>query len=345
LLLFNNLLLVALALVVLWGVVYPIMTAAFTDSRISIEKPWYDFFAAAFGLPLTFLLAFAPAIAWRGTPVRRVLAFMAWPLALSLALGAVLIATGVADHPAGIAAVSLGVLVLAGVVADLVRALRSHRLAHDHEHHLRSVRAVLVRRRRRWGAWLAHAGIALVVIAVAGTAWTTSRTRELHTGEGVRVGSYELTYRSVERERAGAAMRTRVVFDVRRHGDDLGKLRAGRDFHPASGEVSNEVGIRHDWLRAQDLFVTVDRLTEDGVVRAKFLVNPLVPLLWIAGLVTVLGALLAALPDDRSRARGDRNPRSGVEAPQDAVHELRNGTAAPRELLSGLRGAPRRPSP
>jgi len=337
LLLFNNLLLVALALVVLWGVVYPILTAAFTDQRISLEKPWYDFFATAFGLPLLFLVAFAPVVAWQGTPIRRVLRSMVVPLLASLALGAVLIAFGLGSSVAGIAAASLGMLVIAGIAADVARSLRARRAVAPDQTRLARTRHVVVRNRRRFGAWIAHAGIALVVVAIAGGAWVEETSAELTVGESFTVGSYELTYREVERERNGARMRTRAAFDVTRDGSDLGTLRAGRDFHPASGEVSNEVGIRHDLVHMHDLFVTVDRLTEDGVVRVQSFVNPLVPLLWLAGILTALGGVIAAWPDAR-RGRPDRNLDAGVEHDNDAVHELRNGTAAPRELLSGLRG-------
>lgn len=144
-------------------------------------------------------------------------------------------------------------------------------------------------------------------------------------------------------------MHTRAVFTVWRGDDRLGTLRAGRDFYPASAQVSNEVGIRRDWLRAQDLFVTVDRLTEDGVVRAKVLVNPLVPLLWFAGILLAVGAALAGWPERASVLRAtdldDRNTHERVPSDLDAVHELRNRAAAPRELLSSMRGAPRRPGP
>lgn len=47
-LLFNNLLLVALALTVLWGVLFPILTAGFGGQRISLQEPWFEFFAKAF---------------------------------------------------------------------------------------------------------------------------------------------------------------------------------------------------------------------------------------------------------------------------------------------------------
>ncbi len=339
LLLFNNLLLVALALVVLWGVVYPILTAAFIDQRISLEQPWYNFFAVAFGLPLLALLAFAPFVAWQGTPLGRAARSLAVPTAAALAVAAVLLVAGLGSSPAGVLAVALGVLVIAGIAADLRRALLARRELHPDHAAVARVRHVLVRNRRRWGAWLAHAGIALLVVAIAGGAWSSKDSGELRRGDVLELGSYRLEYVGVERERRGASMRTRARFEVTRGGDRIGELRAGRDFHPASGEVSNEVGIRHDWLRMHDLFVTVDRLTEDGVAQVQAFVNPLVPLLWLAGLLTALGGLVAGWPERAGRGgRADTNGAGGVEAPQDAVHELRNGAAAPGELLSGVRG-------
>jgi cytochrome c-type biogenesis protein CcmF len=333
LLLFNNLLLVALALVVLWGVIYPILTAAFAGQRISLEEPWYDFFATAFGLPLLALVAFAPFVAWRGTPPRRVLRSITVPLLASLALGIVLIVLGLGSSPAAIAACCLAMLVIAGIAADVRRTARSRRDARPEE--ARATRAVhvLLRHRRRWGGWLAHAGIALLIVAVAGSAWDQSRSAELRTGDVLRIGDYELTYTEVVRERRGASMRTAATFDVVRSGRDLGQMRAGRDFHPASGEVSNEVGIRHDWLRMHDLMVTVDRLTEDGVAQVQVHVNPLVPLLWVAGMLVALGGTVAGWPvrrRPRSGGKFDTNASAGVEPSHDAVHELRNRAAAPR---------------
>src|SRR5438309_5755576 len=56
--LYNNLLLVALALTILWGVVYPLLTQAVNGETRSVSKPYYDFFLHSFGLPLLLLLGF-----------------------------------------------------------------------------------------------------------------------------------------------------------------------------------------------------------------------------------------------------------------------------------------------
>jgi cytochrome c biogenesis factor len=57
--------------------------------------------------------------------------------------------------------------------------------------------------------------------------------------------------------------------------------------------------VHRDWLHAQDLFVTVDRITEDGTFQVVVLVNQMLPLLWLGGLITIVGALIVAVPGRR----------------------------------------------
>ena len=78
--------------------------------------------------------------------------------------------------------------------------------------------------------------------------------------------------------------------------------RVGGYFAP--GETpSNEVAIRTDWLRAEDLFVIGDQFNADGSVVVKVFVNPLVNLIWLAGIVFLLGSVVTMWPDAREQAR------------------------------------------
>jgi cytochrome c-type biogenesis protein CcmF len=63
--LYNNLFLVALALTVLWGVVYPLVSEAVRGVAVTVGAPYYDFFAIAFGLPIVLLMGVGPLVAWR----------------------------------------------------------------------------------------------------------------------------------------------------------------------------------------------------------------------------------------------------------------------------------------
>lgn len=55
---------------------------------------------------------------------------------------------------------------------------------------------------------------------------------------------------------------------------------------------SNAVAIRTDWRRAEDLFVIGDEFYRDGSVDLKVVVNPLVDLIWLAGVVFLLGSIV-----------------------------------------------------
>ena len=77
----------------------------------------------------------------------------------------------------------------------------------------------------------------------------------------------------------------RAQLEVSRDGTPLGRLDPGKNRYFAEQQTSNEVAIRSDWLRAEDLFVIADRFNDDGTVWLKVLVNPLVNLIWVAGFV------------------------------------------------------------
>jgi cytochrome c biogenesis factor len=78
---------------------------------------------------------------------------------------------------------------------------------------------------------------------------------------------------------------------------------AGKNRYPVEGQDSNEVAIRTDWVRAEDLFVIGEQFNADGSVVLKVLVNPLVDLIWLAGFVFLLGSLIAMWPDELEQRR------------------------------------------
>src|SRR6059058_3226201 len=90
--LYNNLLLVALALTILWGVIYPLLSQAVTGEAATVSKPYYNFFLHTFGLPLLLLMGIGPLVAWRRASLRALGRTFLWPLSAALAAGVVLLA-------------------------------------------------------------------------------------------------------------------------------------------------------------------------------------------------------------------------------------------------------------
>src|SRR6266511_1422953 len=77
--LYNNLLLVALCLTILWGVTFPILSEAVRGEQITVGAPYYNFFLSVFGLPLLLLMGIGPLVAWRRASLRSLGRSFAWP--------------------------------------------------------------------------------------------------------------------------------------------------------------------------------------------------------------------------------------------------------------------------
>src|SRR5215211_6385270 len=84
--LYNNLLLVALCLTILWGVVFPILSEAVRGETATVGPPYYNFFLRAFGLPLLLLMGIGPLVAWRRASLRSLGRSFAWPAGIAVAV-------------------------------------------------------------------------------------------------------------------------------------------------------------------------------------------------------------------------------------------------------------------
>jgi cytochrome c-type biogenesis protein CcmF len=159
------------------------------------------------------------------------------------------------------------------------------------------------RNRRRYGGYVVHAAIVLLLIGAIGIGgFSTTREVELSPGERVDVAGYSLRYVGPEQRRAANAQELRARLAVSRDGESLGTITPGKNRYFVEQQTSNEVAIRPDLLRAEDLFVIADEFRGDGVF-LKVIVNPLVNLIWLAGFVFVLGSVVAMWPDAREARR------------------------------------------
>src|SRR5918999_4083495 len=132
--LYNNLLLVAFCLTILWGVLYPILTEALRGEPITVGPPYYNFFLQAFGLPLLLLMGIGPLIAWRRASLRGLGRTFAWPAGVALACGALLVAAGAGSSIPGLVGYTFCAFVLASIALEFARGTRArHALASGSE--------------------------------------------------------------------------------------------------------------------------------------------------------------------------------------------------------------------
>jgi cytochrome c-type biogenesis protein CcmF len=300
--LYNNLLLIAFTLTVLWGVAFPLISEAVRGEKITVGPPYFDFFLRVFGLPLLLLMGIGPLVAWRRTSLRALGTSLLWPFGLAVAAGVALLALGAGSNVGGVVAYTFAIFVFAAIALEFIRGTKA-RKALGEQTWLGAFSSLVGRNRRRYGGYIVHAAILLLAIGIAGGAYGATKVQHLRPGDTMSIRGYKLTYLGAVARNGPNDVEERARLAVSRGGDNLGVLMAGKNRYPAEGQVSNEVAIHSDWLRAQDLFVIGDQFNKDGSVVLKVLVNPLVDLVWLAGIVFLLGSLIAMWPDPREQRR------------------------------------------
>ncbi|MEA2409119.1 MAG: cytochrome c-type biosis protein CcmF [Thermoleophilaceae bacterium] len=271
--LLNNLVLVGLCLVIMWGTFFPLISEAITGTEASVGPPWFNRLVTPLALVLVLLTGIGPVLAWRRfTPaaLRRVL----WPpvSAAALALVLLLAFTNAADSPASLAMFCLVAFVLTVVSMELARGTKARRTMTG-ESWPRALGRLTGRNRRRYGGYLVHAGIAVLFLGVAGSsAFLDQRDVRLKPGDSFGVNGYQVTYREAtaklggDSAGTGAPISFGAVLDVRKDGEHF-VMRPSRNYYASGdpslgtisrffeGEATSEVDVR--WGLKRDLWLAV----------------------------------------------------------------------------------------
>jgi len=271
--LLNNLVLLALALVIFWGTFFPLISEAVTGTEASVGPPWFERLVTPLALVLVALTAVGPMVAWRRvTPagLRKVLVI---PVAVAaVTAGALLLGSDAGSSLTAVAMFCLVAFVLAVVTQELWRGASARRVMTG-EAWPRALSSLIGRNRRRYGGYAAHAGLAVLMLGVAGSsAFAEQQDLRLAVGDSFRSGGWEITYdRPIARvgdDRAGTG--APISFGAQltaRRGDEFRTLRPSRNYYPAAGmeegaigryfegEATSEVDVR--WGLGGDLWTAV----------------------------------------------------------------------------------------
>jgi cytochrome c-type biogenesis protein CcmF len=297
--LFNNLLLLALCFAICWGVVFPILSQALRGITSSVSTPYYNFFLVMFGIPLLLLTGIGPLIAWRRASTRSLARTFRWPVA-SAAAGTVLFwLAGLGSSWAGMTALSLCIFVTTTILLEFARGT-SARMALTDAPAPRALFDLIGRNRRRYGGYIVHLAVVLLVIGiVASGSYASVGQRHLAPGQSMVVDGYRLTNIGLFQTREQNSVTSHVRLAVSHDGRSMGTLDPGLRLFDTQ-QVSNEVDIHTNLLTLTDLYTILQGIDPNGGgVQVKVLVNPMIGMIWLAGGVFLLGALIALWPDPR----------------------------------------------
>jgi cytochrome c-type biogenesis protein CcmF len=305
---FNNLLFCALCFVVLWGTWFPKISELVQGNKVTVGAPFYNRVAIPVALLLVLLTALGPLLAWRKTSFESLKRNFAWP-----ALGAVVVAVFLMITPLSwgspfglrpwtdisyfysLMAISLAVLVTLTVASEFYRGGKVI-AGHTGQGLFASMVQLTHRNTRRYGGYIVHFGVVVVIIGLAGAAFNQDKEQEMGYGDKMSIGSYTLVCRSYTEEEYPNYYTQWAVLDVYQHGKQIDTLTPERRFFKASQQTSTIPFIRSSL--SEDLYLVYEGLNQDtGRPILKAHLNPLVMWIWLGVWIILLGTALALVPN------------------------------------------------
>lgn len=298
--LYNNLLLVGLAFIVVWGTMYPVISELIRGERITVGRGFFDQVAAPIGVALLLLTGLGPLIPWRRTSWHLVRRRFLWPgIGAAVALPLLLLTDARTNW------VTLGVLLIAVfttgcILSEFWRGTKV-RKAHGGVSWWGAFSQLISRNRRRYGGYIVHIGIVLVIVGIAvSRSFLSEGSFSLAQGESARVGDYVFTAQEVTRGRTDQAMvtaaRVRVTTPDGAHVTDLNPQI---HVYTSNRDIGNEIAISSNMER--DIWMYMAGSSEDGIASLHVFINPMVAWIWAGGIIFLLGAVVAGWPQGKRR--------------------------------------------
>jgi cytochrome c-type biogenesis protein CcmF len=299
----NNLLLTTSCATVLFGTLYPLALEQLTGEKITVGAPFFNLTCGALLLTACFVAPFGFSLAWK----RGDLLAVAERLTVALVAGAVTAVLGAAWLSGGSVfaplAAGLAIFVILGTLIEVVMRVRRPGLAP----------AVALKRALGlplsfYGAALAHVGLGVTLLGLAGLGFGAETIATLHKGVPERVGPYSITLDWVG-ERVGPNYKEAATsMTVRSGAAVVAEIAPARRQFAARQMTTTEAGLAT--LNFGQVYVAIADPTPDGDVPARLYWKPLVTLIWLGAAAMALGGALS-LADRRLRFGAAARAKAG----------------------------------
>jgi cytochrome c-type biogenesis protein CcmF len=241
--LLQNLVLVAIVFVIFWITMFPLISEAITGTKVSVGPPAFTPFVVPLGLVLVALAGIGPIIAWRRATIANLRRNFVFPVSCGLlTLVAVLVFTGAGSRPLAVAMFALGALVIGTVGQEMFRGTAARR-AMTRDAWPVALLALIRRNRRRYGGYIVHTGIAVLLIGVAASSsFQHSRQVTLMPGQSARLDGYTFLYKRPTASATPERISFGAVLVVSKDRGHVVTLHTEQSFYPSSDPLDGVIG-------------------------------------------------------------------------------------------------------
>ncbi|MGA3049005.1 MAG: cytochrome c-type biogenesis CcmF C-terminal domain-containing protein [Terracidiphilus sp.] len=301
--LFNNLVLLTACFVILWGTLFPILSEYVVGNKVTVGAPWYNRVAIPIGLFLLFLTGVGPLLPWRATSLKSIRRNFVLPCIALWATVIVCLAVGVRPWKDGafdygnffaLVAFSLAMGVLTAILSEFLRGAGV--ISRQTGKNLVVSTWLLTRRNtRRYGGYIIHIGVVIVVIGLAGSAFNRNIEQELALHDKMSIGPYTLECVGFTQDSNLNYNSEYALLDVYKGGRKQFQMTPEKRVYLASEQPQTMVAIHS--VPQWDLYVVYEGTNPDtGQPIIKAFLNPLVGWIWAGLVVLVFGTFVALVP-------------------------------------------------
>ena len=292
--LLNNWAFMALLVVVFWGTLLPVFSESLGGQRITVGPRFFNTMAGPLTLFLLLLTGAGPLIAWR----RATLASLQRQFVMPVGLGIVtLIATATLYWgevgPWTLGCWSLSAFVVGTVAQEYWRAI-AVRVSRRSEGVFQALGHLLRTNQQRYGGYVVHLGIVLLLIGVSGAAFNEERLENIQPGDSMEIADYRLRYLTAEAIPAQHYGGARARIALYQGGQGLHVMTPEKRMYWLEQQPTSVPAIYSS--AREDLYLVLAAIEPDGSATLKIYRNPLVNWIWIGGGVFILGSLIIMWP-------------------------------------------------
>jgi cytochrome c-type biogenesis protein CcmF len=302
--LFNNLVLLTSCFVILWGTLFPILSEFVEGSKVAVGPPFYNHVAVPLGLFLLFLTGVGPLLPWRGASFQNIRQNFVLPvLALWMTVLICLVA-GVRPWMNGsLNAGNFYALVAFAMVAGVMTAILTEFLRgagivsrQTGRNLFRALWLLTRRNTRRYGGYIVHVGVVIVVVGLAGSAFNRSQEKEMSLHDRMAFGPYILEEVGATQDSNRNYNSEYALLNVSRNGVTSFQMAPEKRVYLVNGQPQTMVAIHS--VPAWDLYVVYEGTNpETGQPIIKAFLNPLVGWIWVGVAIMFFGTAVALVPN------------------------------------------------
>ena len=295
----NNVLLAVSCFVVFVGTMWPLAAEMFFDRKLSVGPPFFNAAFTPFMMLLGLIMPLGALLPWKRARVGQAVHKLRFVFVLAVVIGGLVWAMQTGRSLIGPLGMFIAAWIVMGAAIDLwSRTGRSG-----------SVARLWRLPRADWGKALAHTGLGITFLGVAGlTSWQSEDIRVAQLNAPFDVSGFTLTLMDVERVEGPNYLATVGTIQLARNGRDIAVLKPEKRVYPVAQMPTTEAAI--DYNLARDVYVVLGEPQAGGGWAVRTYVKPLTNWIWIGCALMALGGVFS-LSDRRFRvAAGARKTAS-----------------------------------